>query len=306
MRISTTTKDYGMLHLIVMIWSFTVILGLFISIPPLEIVFFRTLIASLFLVVLFRFQGRSFRMPIEQGLKIFLTGFIIGLHWILFFWAARVSNASVCLAGMATCSLWTAFLEPLFKKVSIKMYEVFLGLIVIAGLLVIFRFEFDYWLGLSMAIGSAFLAACFMVINGKFTQKHSPYVITLYEMVGACLFTVLFMPIYDLLLTEAGLNLSPASMDWLWLIILALVCTIVPLSISIDIMKRLSAFAVNLTINLEPVYGIILAVLIFGEKEKMSSGFYLGTSLVLLAICLYPVFHLIKRKRKSRQLRTLQ
>ncbi len=286
-----------MLHLIVVIWSFTVILGLLISVPAVEIVFFRTLIASLALLVLFKVQGKSMRVPFNQAMKIFLTGFIISMHWILFFWAARVSNASVCLAGMATCSLWTAFVGPIFNKTRIKGYEVFLGLFVIVGLVVIFRFEFDYWLGLSMAIVSALGTASFMVINGKFAHRHSPYVITLYEMAGACAFALLFMPIYGPWLTENGVNFHPLPMDWLWLILLALVCTIIPFAVSVNLMKRLSAFAINLTINLEPVYGILLAVLIFGEKEKMTGEFYLGTSLVLLAVCIYPVIRYMERKK---------
>jgi drug/metabolite transporter (DMT)-like permease len=297
----STIKDYGMLHLIVVIWSFTVILGLLISVPAVEIVFFRTLIACLALVILFKVQGKSMRLPINQGIKIFLTGFIISMHWILFFWAARVSNASVCLAGMATCSLWTAFVGPFFNKTRIKGYEVFLGLFVIVGLVVIFRFEFDYWLGLSMAIVSALGAASFMVINGRFASRHSPYVITLYEMAGACVFALLFMPIYGPWLTEAGVNFHPLPMDWLWLLLLALVCTIIPFAVSVNLMKRLSAFAINLTINLEPVYGILLAVMIFGEKEKMTTQFYLGTSLVLLAVCIYPIINYLQRKKKKDQ-----
>ncbi len=297
----STLKDYGMLHLIVIIWSFTVILGLLISVPAVEIVFFRTLIASLALVFLFKIQGKSIRVPWHQGVKIFFTGFIISMHWILFFWSARVSNASVCLAGMATCSLWTAFVGPVFNKTRIKGYEVFLGLFVIVGLVIIFRFEMEYWLGLSMAIVSALGAASFMVINGKFAHRHSPYVITLYEMAGACVFALLFMPIYGPLLTESGVNFHPLPMDWLWLTLLALVCTIIPFAVSVNLMKRLSAFAINLTINLEPVYGILLAVMIFGEKERMTTQFYLGTSLVLLAVCLYPVIRYFERKKSKNQ-----
>jgi drug/metabolite transporter (DMT)-like permease len=154
-------KDYLMLHFIVLIWGVTAILGLLISLPSIELVFYRTLIASSGVALLFLFKKEKLLLPFDQMIKVVLVGFVIGLHWILFFWSARVSTASVCLAGMATTSLWTAFVEPIFNRTKIKWYEVALGLMVISGLLVIFSFESGYWFGLSMALASALLAAVF-------------------------------------------------------------------------------------------------------------------------------------------------
>ncbi len=293
-------KDYFVLHLVILIWSFTAILGILISIPALEIVFYRTLIASLVIGLIFWVKKKSIRLKLKDQVKIIATGFLISIHWTLFFWAAQVSNVSVCLVGMATCSLWTAFLEPLANKSKIKWYEVMLGLMVICGLLVIFRFEFEYWLGLAMALMSAFLCATFMVINGRLTKKHNPYTITFYEMVGAFLFSVLFMPVYATFLTPNGLDMALKGMDWMWLIILSLVCTVFAFSMSVQLMKRLTAFSINLTVNLEPVYGIILALMIFGENEKMTPGFYLGTLIILGSVCLYPLIQLYNKRKVAK------
>ncbi|NVJ86989.1 MAG: DMT family transporter [Algoriphagus sp.] len=297
-------KDYFLLHFIVLIWGFTAILGLLISLPALELVFYRTLIASIGVALLFAWKRKPLYIPPHQMMKVLGTGVIIALHWILFFWSARVSTASVCLAGMATTSLWTAFVEPFFNRTKIKWYEVALGLLVISGLLVIFKFETGYWLGLSMALASAFLAACFSVINGRLTQRHDPYQITFYEMAGASLASLLFMPIYTIWLTDgSGIQWTWQGFDWFWLLLLGGVCTVYAFSVSVDLMKRLSVFSINLTINLEPVYGIVLAVLIFGEKEKMTPGFYLGTLIILFSVLIYPVLNYWNKRRKA--IRTL-
>lgn len=166
-----------------------------------------------------------------------------------------------------------------------------LGLVVILGLYVIFRFEFGHALGLTMAVISAILSALFSVINAQFTHRHNPYMITFYEMIGACLGTALFFPIYTAFFSSAGLQLLPEAMDWLYILILALVCTVYAYSISVELMKRMSAFVVNLAVNLEPVYGIILALIIFRDKEQMQPGFYLGTGIILLSVLSYPILN---------------
>ncbi len=292
-----STRDYVKLHFIVFLWGFTAILGLLISIPSVELVFWRTLFASAGLGILLLYRKRNFRLGRKEVIKITATGVLISLHWILFFASARVSTASICLAGMATCSLWTSFLEPLMNGRKIKLYEVGLGFAVILGLYIIFRFEFTYALGLSMALVSALLAALFTVINGQFTYRHNPYMITFYEMIGACLGTAAFFPLYTQFLTEGELNLMPVGLDWFYILILALVCTVYAYSVSVELMKRVTAFVVNLTVNLEPVYGIVLALIIFGEKEQMLPGFYLGTGIILLSVLSYPVLKWVFKYR---------
>ena len=295
---SHSLRDTLKIHFLVLIWGFTAILGMLIELPSVEVVFFRTLLASLGLGVLVYFKKRSFRLRRRDAMRIMGVGALIAAHWIFFFAAARVSNISICLAGMATASLWTSFIEPVMFKRRLRIHEVLLGLMIILGLYVIFRFEFNHSLGLIFAMISAFLAALFSVINAKITKNFNHTVITFYEMLGANISILLFFPFYSLFIVKQPLSLSPSLMDWFYLLILALVCTVYAYSQWVELMKRMTAYATNLIVNLEPVYGIILAVLIFGDKEKMNTGFYMGTLIILLSVFSYPVISRIVRKIK--------
>jgi drug/metabolite transporter (DMT)-like permease len=294
----STLKDYLLLHFIVLIWGVTSILGLLISLPSLELVFYRTLLAAIGVAVLMGIRKESLRVAPMDLLKIIGVGVLISLHWIFFFWSAKVSTASVCLAGMATTSLWTSFLDPLINKKRIKPFEVALGLLVISGLLVIFQFENGYWLGLFMALAAAFLSALFSILNGRLTFRYSPYQITFYEMAAASLVALLFLPLYSYI-DGTAIQWTWKGLDWFWILILAGICTVYAFSVSVELMKRLSVFSINLTINLEPVYGILLAVLIFGEKEKMTQQFYLGTGIIFISVLIYPVLNYWQKKRKE-------
>ena len=295
-------KDFAFLHFIVLIWGFTAILGVLIHLPSVEMVFFRTLIASLGLAVLIIVRKKHFNYRSGKHFPITLgAGVLIAAHWILFFLSARVSNVSVCLAGMATCSLWTSFLEPLTSKKKIKPFEVFLSVLAFIGIVIIFNVEFDYFLGLILAIISAFIAALFTVINGNLTKKEDPFVITFYEMVGATVAIALFFPFYLTLDDVSELALNPTFSDWGYLLILGLVCTVYAYSYSVKLMQRLSAFSINLTVNLEPIYGIIMALIFFPEDEQMTPGFYLGTGLILTSVLIYP---LLNRAYKRKALET--
>lgn len=285
-------KDTAMLHFLVVIWGFTAILGVLIQLPPVEIVFYRTLTAAVGLYILLILWGKPLLLSSTRDyLIVFGVGIIIAAHWILFFLAARISNISICLAGLATCSLWTSFIEPLFLRKKVKIFEVALSFIAFIGIAIIFNVEFDYVLGFGVAVLSAFFSAVFSVINAKLTKRIDPYVITFYEMIGAFVSIALFFPIYLIWLPDHQLQLIPSWSDWGYLLILSLVCTVFAYSYSVELMQRMSAFFVNLTTNLEPVYGIILALIFFPKTEQMTPGFYLGTSLILLSVLLYPVFN---------------
>ena len=295
-----TVKDYFLLHFIVLIWGFTSILGLLISLPALELVFYRTLLAAVGVGLVMVWRKKNMLVSPAELIKIAGVGVLISLHWIFFFWSAKVSTASVCLAGMATTSLWTAFVDPIINRTKIKWYEVALGLFVISGLVVIFQFESGYWLGLSFALLSAFLSALFSVFNARLTFRHTPYQITLYEMAAASLFALFFMPIYSEFLNEGTpIQWEWKGQDWLWMLVLSGICTVYAFSASVELMKRVSVFTINLTINLEPVYGILLAVLVFGEKEKMTTQFYVGTLIILISVLIYPVLNYWNKRRKA-------
>lgn len=296
-------KDFIELHFVIFLWGFTAILGKLITIPAVELVALRTLITALALGAIIYRRGMPLWMGRTLALKLMAVGVIIAAHWILFFAAARVASVSISLVGLATCSLWTAFLEPLFNKGKIKPHEIFLALLVIMGLYIIFQHEtsFDSVLGISMAIGAALLGSIFTIINANLVKKVPSTTITMYEMAGACLGTVLFFPLYTAYFVESGsLNFGLTTMDWVYLLILALACTVYAYTASVRLMQRISAYTVNLTVNLEPVYGIILAWFIFNEGEQMSQGFYIGATVILLSVFIYPVLDAFDKRRKRR------
>ncbi len=283
-------SDYLHLHFLVFLWGFTAILGVLISIPSVEMVFYRTLLAAIGLGVVIHFSKGSFAVSPRDFVKLILVGFIIGIHWTTFFASAKVSNVSVSLVGFATASLWTAFLEPLSQRMKVKPLEIFLGILVLIGLYIIFSVDFKYPMGMVLGVASGLTAAIYAILNARLVKRIDRYTINFYEMIGGCMVTALFFPIYQNYFAENGvLQLNPTPMDWVYILILALVCSVYAYSKMISLLKTVSVFLIQLTINLEPVYGIVMAVIIFGQKEKMSTNFYVGTVIILSAVLLYPI-----------------
>lgn len=288
-------KNYLLLHLIVFIWGFTAILGALISIDAIPLVFFRMGLAVFFISLYFIFKKKSFYIDKKGLIKFLFTGIIIALHWIFFFKAIKVSNVSVALVTMSTGAFFTSLIEPVFFKRRVKTLEIVLGLIVIAGLYIIFNFESQYKLGIIYALISSFLGALFAVLNGLFIKKYDADRISLYQL----LFGTLFVTIYLLATNSFSLGFfNLPKMDWVYLFILSSICTAYAFIASVQIMKYLSPYTVMLTINLEPVYAIILALFIFGDKEKMNPEFYLGAGIVLGVVLLNGI---IKNKASLKQ-----
>lgn len=284
-----TSSDYFKLHFIVLLFGFTAILGKLVSLPAVEMVFYRTLLASIGMAVLLVIVNGTFKISQSDFIKIMFTGFIVSAHWLTFFVSARVANVSVSLVGFATASLWTALLEPVVKGYKIKTVEVVFAMIVLAGLYIIFSSDFSYSLGLALGILSGLTCAVFTIINSQLVNRVNPLTITFYEMVGASLATALFFPMYQQYWAEGNqIRLWPMPTDWIWIVLLAWLCTVYAYSVAVELMKRISAFFFQLTLNLEPVYGIVMAVLVFGDAEKMNTNFYTGTFIIFCAVLLYP------------------
>lgn len=281
------------LHGVIFLWGFTGILGKLITISSFSLVWWRMLIALLGLVVFMLITKRSFKSSKTNYLKYIITGFITAGHWILFFEAIKVSTVSVALTTMASASLFVAFLEPIFFKRRIIWYELFFGLLTIGGLAIIFQFETDQWLGIVLALASAFLAALFGTLNGVFVKTDRPTLITTVEMIGGVIGISLY---YAFANGFNGFSI-PAGIDWVYLLILGLLCTSMAFVVSIEVMKELSPFTVTISINMEPIYAIIFALLIFREEEYMSPGFYLGAVIVMGTIFLNSYF---KKKVKNK------
>lgn len=285
---TATTQDYFKLHFIVFLWGFTAVLGKLISIPSVEMVFYRTLLAAVGMGVVMLFLQKPFSISGNDLLKIFLTSIIVAIHWITFFSSGKISNPSTSLVGFATCSFWAALIEPLVKGKKIHWLEIGLGFIVLIGLGIILAFNFQHPLGLFLGVISGLTAAIFSVINSKLIHRVNAYTITFYEMLGACFVILLFMPVYQAL-THTPLNLNASLLDWVYIAIMAWACSVYAFSVSINLSRKISVFFIQLALNLEPVYGILLALLIFGSQEVMSINFYVGTFIVLSAVVLYPV-----------------
>jgi drug/metabolite transporter (DMT)-like permease len=287
---TATTKDYFKLHFIVFLFGFTAILGKLVSIPAVEMVFYRTLLAAAGMFLLILATRGTFKVGKNDLIKIFLIGGIVAVHWITFFASGRVSNPSTSLVGFATCSFWAAFIEPIAKRRKIHALEVGLGVVVLIGLVLIFSFDFGYALGLFLGVISGLTAALFSVANSKLATRVSAYAITFYEMIGACIAVALFFPFYKNYIAEDHqLHLIPATMDWVYIGTMAIACSVYAYSVMINLSKKLSVFFIQLALNLEPVYGIIIALIVFGQEEVMGWNFYMGTVIILSAVGLYPV-----------------
>ena len=271
-------KNYLLLHLIVFIWGFTAILGALITIDAIPLVFFRMAIAVLFIAIYFIFKKKSFYVDKKGLVKFLFTGIIIASHWIFFFKAIKVSNVSVALVTMSTGAFFTSLIEPIFFKRKIKTLEIVLGLLVIIGLYIIFNFESQYKLGIIYALISSFLGATFSVLNGVFIKKYDANRISFYQL----LFGTLFVAVYLLINNSFSYSFFILPLlDWLYLLLLGSVCTAFAFIVSVKVMKYLSPYTVMLTVNLEPIYAIILALFIFGDKEKMNPEFYFGAIIVI-------------------------
>lgn len=291
--LSDNTKSYIKLNWIVFIWGFTAILGRLITLDALPLVWYRMLFAVFFIFLYNKYTKTSLKFPKKVILKFLVAGLVIALHWFTFFRAIKVSNVSITLACLSTGAFFASIIEPIFFKKKIIWYEIFFGLLVVVGLSIIFNVEGKYSEGIILALISAFLSASFAVINSKFVENYEPKVISFYELLGGVLFFSLF------LLGSSSFNASFFQItlnDFMYLLILSSVCTAYAFIASTSVMKYLSPYTVMLTINLEPIYGILLAVLIFKDKEHMSPTFYLGAFIILLTVILNVV---IKAKYKT-------
>ena len=276
------------LHLLMLIFAATTILGRLSSLSAPVLVTWRCLLAT---------AGAMLWVKIMSNRKLWLgrfvvgklmgIGVLIGLHWLCLFGAVKIANISIALAGLATLSLFTAFAEPLLNRRRIQRYEVMLGLLVLGGIVLIAGTQSAYFLGLGLALLSALLAAIFMVVNKHMVVTGSdPMVMVFWEMMAAAAVCCLAIPIFDP--SGFGAMVFTDPMDWLWLFILAFGCTVYAQDLTNRLLRQISAYKFNLAANFEPVYGIAAAALIFGEHEELQLTFYLGALTILLANFLQP------------------
>lgn len=291
-------KAFIQLHIAVFLAGFTAILGKLITLHEGMLVWYRMLITAVTLLVLLYFRKELKRLSLKNTIKLFGVGAIVALHWVTFYGSIKYSNVSVSLTCLSAIGFFTAFIDPIITGRRIDATEVALGMLAIAGIYLIFDFYPEYKLGILFGIISALLASLFPVINKNLLKEFSAKTVTLYEMSGGFIALTFIMPLY--LKFFPAVYYLPTMNDWLWLLVLAWVCTVFTFILALNALKKISPFTANLAYNLEPVYGIILAFIIFKENKYLSSGFYYGLALILLAVVLQMVRVILKAKNDKK------
>lgn len=277
-------KNYFHLHFLVFIAGFTAILGELISINAIPLVWYRMLMAAILMYAYIKIANINIKVSGRDFVRFLIAGVLIALHWITFFGSIKVANVSIALAMFSTGAFFASFLEPFIYKRKVIWYEIVFGIVVILGVFIITQSEFSYIYGILLGILSAFLSSLFAIINGRFLEKHSATVISFYEFIGGVLFISVFIPIFGDGFSKGFFVLSLS--DYGYLFLLASVCTAYAFIASVYIMNYISPYTVILTYNLEPVYGIMLALILFPESEKMSPQFYIGAIIILAVVIL--------------------
>lgn len=289
-------KNLVILHFTVFIWGFTSILGKLIHIAAVPLVWYRVLIAFVSLFLYFKLNKTEIKVNRQSFLKLFFTGALVGGHWILFFQAIKSSTVPVTLVCLSSLTLFTAIFEPLFSKKSISKMEILAGIMIITGILIIFKFETRYTMGIIFGLTSAAFASLFAIINSKQVQKINAPVIAFYELLGAlCWISIFLFATHGF---NSGMYLK--NSDIAYLLILGTICTSLAYVAGVAVMREISAFKTALITNLEPVYGILLSFMFFGETDKMKLGFWVGAVIILSTIFLFPVAQKRMAKYKSR------
>lgn len=269
------------LHMIVFLWGFTAILGKLITANAQVLTFYRMLFASLFLFIFIRFfKKESIKISKKLLIQLAVIGGFMAFHWLCFFHSIKVSNVSIALSCLSLSTLFASILEPIIFKRKIDISEVLMGVVIVICMGLIFKTEFQYKEGIFYGILTALFGTIFSVFNGKIFGKTSSGNIIFYEIFSGFLILTTFF-----LLTGQIFQLNEISTHDLTLVILlASIFTAFPMLESVNLMKYISPFTLILTVNLEPVYGIILAFFIFGESEQMSPIFYGASLIMILAI----------------------
>ncbi len=299
-------KAFIQLHIAVFLAGFTGVLGRLITLNEALLVWYRLLITCIVVWIIYGFMKKYSgvtRSPRHaatrsQIFKAAGIGFILTLHWVTFYAGIKYATISTTLVCFSAIGFFTAILEPLLLQKRFDVVEILLGLLVIGGISIVFHFDPHYKTGIIISLISAFLASIFPVLNRGLLQTMEVESATRYQLSGGFLFLSLLLPFYLPLFPAA--KLFPSLADWLWLLVLALICTVLAYTLFMNALKKIPAFTVNLTFNLEPIYGIALAFLIYREDKSVSGGFYYGLTLIVTAIVLQMIrLRQISRKQSS-------
>ncbi len=287
------------MHLIIFIWGFTGILGKLIHLDAIVIVWYRILIAVICLAFFFLLTKRSFKIEIKQLLKISIVGIIVASHWLTFYYSIQLSTASLGILCLSTTTLHVTWLEPLVMKRRFSWIEFLLSCCVIYGIYFVSGdFSPKEMTALYFGLLSALCAALFSVFNAKISQEVPATHITFYELIIGFVFVSIF------LISIGRMNPQILKMnysDFAWLLFLGIICTSFAFLVTIEIIKRLGTFTVSLSINLEPVYTILLAIFILKEHELLNSKFYIGAMIIIFVVLLNGLLKHYQKKKETQK-----
>lgn len=277
-------KSLIQLHLFVFLAGLTAPIGNLIQLNGLVLVFYRMLLTVIALIPIYLFQGSGIKVSFNEKMKLMLIGVLIAIHWVCFYGSIKLANVSIALVCISSVGIFTAILEPLINKSKFIWNDIFIGLLSLLGIFFIFQFDIYFRNGIIVGLLSALFASIFTIINKRLTSTYTTQTIQTFEMSGGLLFLTLV--IFVLNAYQKSAFILPTQSDWLWLVILALVCTVLANYLMLNALKKISAFTMNVTLNLEPVYGIIIAVILFDEHKQMGKGFYIGIVLIGISVLL--------------------
>lgn len=283
------------LHIAIFLAGFTGVLGRLIELNEGLLVWYRLLFTIILLWIPYLWNHNFSQIDFKKYLPVYLNGALVALHWVFFYASIKYANVSVGLVCFSAIGFFTAVLEPLLIKRPFKTMETLLGLLVILGIFLIFHFDPKFKLGILLGIISSLLSTVFTIYNKRLLNIHSSKSLTLHELTGGWMFLTLLLPFYLRLFPTD--KILPNSSDVVWLLFLSLFCTVLAFDLLLQALHKISPFTVNLSYNLEPVYGIILAFAIYGEYQEISNGFYFGFSLIIIAVLLQSLrsIKLVKR-----------
>jgi len=284
------------LHIAVFLAGFTAILGRVIELEESSIVWYRLLFSAVILFLYLLFIKDSLKVSPRNILSSFGVGSLIGLHWLFFYASIKAGNASIALVCFSATGSFTAILEPIITRRKFDWREILTGLFVLVGIGLIFQFDTRYREAIILGLTAAFFSAIFPVYTKKLLTKLSVPVLSFYVLTGGLLFLTLFLPVYTGNLFFLNL---PSWNDWIWLVLLALFCTVIAFQFSFKALKRLSAFTINLTFNLEPLYGMLMAFVFFQEHKELSLSFYIGTAILLISVGVET--YMVRRKERAKK-----
>ena len=281
-----TTRTLIILHLAVFLAGWTGIFGRLISLGGLPLVWYRIMVSVATLALILGLTGRLHRVGHPALLRIAGCGVLLALHWTCFYASIQASNVSIGVACIATTCFFTAVFNPLINRTRLDWKEILISFISIAGVLLIFSLDVRYRVGIAWGLLSAAIYSVFAILNinvGEKTGQDTPTML-LWELVGGGLFLTLCIPLYTRLFPAA--SITPAGNDLLWLLLLGSVFTVIPFLFQLQALRKLNAFTVNLTYNLEPVYSIAIAALLFGEHREVGWSFWTGLALIIFSVLL--------------------